>query len=618
MNKKYLKLGVLLVGLLAFFGGTNIVSANSCDFSDNAQNFKNLNIGETDAKLASNSSLSGYTSIYSSSDKNAGYSTFAYHVTNKAGEGKKNGSGFLGLNVNAWTCGWYWYENGNRECDSFVDGFQKNVCYAFAGKGNSENDYPLMVIIDEDGGGAPRAYFSDGVIKKNDIVFSGTPVVYYVTRPNYYTNLVSTFKSMQTDMENTAKQLYDKLGVYFNVSGSSSDYSEIFNSSLVPKFNSKYSEYKDINADKIYKMSNGDLTSLYNKMNGDLKTLSPVATTLEEVDDFFDGGDVFKSDIEDLKADMGAEHPLETRYLIITPQLESKTSESTASPIGYINGIWHQQSTEITFGYEYKKLFETEGKEAPVLFNGSSISFDFKKTMTYELIKGGTTSNVNNVKKAYDEYYKYMKYGETISCNDSNALYCSDKGTTTGFAIFASKLATATENNVSDPLNKIYELATHGAKVACKNGWQSLCDKFDTLAADARDAGGKADTLIKNFSSLISQFENFTFEFTTGDDGELECSTYISEELGNMLSFVYFLIEIFCVGGTVVLAMLDFGKAAANGDSDAVKKAWSRTIKRAIVIVILILLPVIIEWLLVDVFKVKGIDPNNPICVKVD
>ena len=31
MNKKYLKLGVLLVGLLAFFGGVNEAKAGGCD-----------------------------------------------------------------------------------------------------------------------------------------------------------------------------------------------------------------------------------------------------------------------------------------------------------------------------------------------------------------------------------------------------------------------------------------------------------------------------------------------------------------------------------------------------------------------------------------------------------
>ena len=63
----------------------------------------------------------------------------------------------------------------------------------------------------------------------------------------------------------------------------------------------------------------------------------------------------------------------------------------------------------------------------------------------------------------------------------------------------------------------------------------------------------------------------------------------------------------------VVLGMLDFSKATVSSEADAMKKAWNNFIKRSIAVAILIILPVIIEFLL-GIFDVPGLTNKNPLC----
>lgn len=47
----------------------------------------------------------------------------------------------------------------------------------------------------------------------------------------------------------------------------------------------------------------------------------------------------------------------------------------------------------------------------------------------------------------------------------------------------------------------------------------------------------------------------------------------------------------------VVMGMMDFTKATASNDADEVKKAWKRFVNRLIIAMILLMLPVLLEFI---------------------
>lgn len=64
---------------------------------------------------------------------------------------------------------------------------------------------------------------------------------------------------------------------------------------------------------------------------------------------------------------------------------------------------------------------------------------------------------------------------------------------------------------------------------------------------------------------------------------------------------------------TLVLGMVDFLKASASGEADAMKKTWKNFYRRLLIVVLLFLLPVIIEFIL-GLININGIETDNPLC----
>ncbi|MBE6152094.1 MAG: hypothetical protein E7165_02120 [Firmicutes bacterium] len=87
----------------------------------------------------------------------------------------------------------------------------------------------------------------------------------------------------------------------------------------------------------------------------------------------------------------------------------------------------------------------------------------------------------------------------------------------------------------------------------------------------------------------------------------------IPKEIREWIISTLNLIKYLCLALVIVLGTLDFIKAAASGEADAMKKSGQSFLKRIIAVAILFLLPVLIE-LILNLIDIYGVNKNNPLC----
>lgn len=80
-------------------------------------------------------------------------------------------------------------------------------------------------------------------------------------------------------------------------------------------------------------------------------------------------------------------------------------------------------------------------------------------------------------------------------------------------------------------------------------------------------------------------------------DTEYVCGGIISDRFATLLGQIYKTITTLAVVVVIVLGALDFFKATSSDDADAMKKSWSKFIKRLIAAILLAILPVVLEFI---------------------
>ena len=91
----------------------------------------------------------------------------------------------------------------------------------------------------------------------------------------------------------------------------------------------------------------------------------------------------------------------------------------------------------------------------------------------------------------------------------------------------------------------------------------------------------------------------------------------IASETIKLLKQVYrllrYLIPVLIIG----LSIVDFIKVVANGEDKVFKEAWSKFVKRLIIGIVILLVPVLLGFIikLSGVINAYGIDENNIFCI---
>lgn len=105
--------------------------------------------------------------------------------------------------------------------------------------------------------------------------------------------------------------------------------------------------------------------------------------------------------------------------------------------------------------------------------------------------------------------------------------------------------------------------------------------------------------------------------FTEGGSGEgVNCDGLLNEDAVQMIKEILNYFRVLAPIALIVFVALDFGQAVLSQDSDALKKATSKVVKRAIAAVALFFIPTIIIAIfdLVPATENPLVIPNDPFC----
>ena len=154
------------------------------------------------------------------------------------------------------------------------------------------------------------------------------------------------------------------------------------------------------------------------------------------------------------------------------------------------------------------------------------------------------------------------------------------------------------------------------------NYLSSICSFDANIDIDTSvdtDGDGINDSNDPNISFTMSgrTFSLYTyFDPKISFDDEFECNTFITEDIAKIIRNAYFIIEMLGLAILVLLSSMDYLKVFLNDNSDELKKANSNFAKRLGIVVVLFLLPALLNVIL-NVFKIEGMNSENPLCVKI-
>ena len=152
------------------------------------------------------------------------------------------------------------------------------------------------------------------------------------------------------------------------------------------------------------------------------------------------------------------------------------------------------------------------------------------------------------------------------------------------------------------------EPSTYNSSITNFKEQGDLTDKgcvLNLYASCGEEKTGYHCTISKNKSSVFNRTFTAKKDLTESDDIELitgdltvtdGCEMF--QSLNSLIKEIFTFLQIAGIILVIVLGMLDFLKAVSLGEQDTIKKAFSKTVKRIVIVIILFILPVLIEWLL--------------------
>jgi len=168
------------------------------------------------------------------------------------------------------------------------------------------------------------------------------------------------------------------------------------------------------------------------------------------------------------------------------------------------------------------------------------------------------------------------------------------------FASYNSKLKTQESNLVT---------AGRDAYNKCVNSAIITDDEKDDLKDDNND---DADEKIEDIGDRVDyQFDSWIEKIPGIDLGgnvRLNCEGLLGDDLLDLINDIFNYVKIAAPILLIVLGIVDFGQAVLSDDRDALKKATSKFVKRAIVCVVIFFVPLILNYVLGLIDKI-GTDP---------
>lgn len=148
---------------------------------------------------------------------------------------------------------------------------------------------------------------------------------------------------------------------------------------------------------------------------------------------------------------------------------------------------------------------------------------------------------------------------------------------------------------------------THNVTISKTNMRNASVYKLNTGKSGYTNLSGNETSDPDSDSSLKSEIGNAKLDTDIDFNTNNGCTSYLGPvEKGYpayYLQFVFNLIKYAAIILLFILTIIDFAKATASKDNDAIKKAIITAIKRLIIAIVIFILPILIEFL----FKLLGI-----------
>ena len=276
MNKKYLKLGVLLVGLLAFFGGANVVSAGQkmCNAAASGDwYFRDCKAygedGYVIVHVGKNCDASGNKTNPGWGDEAVGGD---WQIITK--QFNSNGDA---INYNELMLSWW---NGYK-----TDNLSSNVAYSSMGSKHKSTGCPALVDLDLDGSNSISLNWGSAlnVDYEDDVNYD----VYYGYNAKFYsdskTQMQKKIKLVETNVDSIKKLMSDDfVGVQELETEKFFITDPQLNIDGLPKL------YLNYNSDKINSMTKTELNQLYNDLNTDYLGYKTIVTNVGKISPIID------------------------------------------------------------------------------------------------------------------------------------------------------------------------------------------------------------------------------------------------------------------------------------------------------------------------------------------
>lgn len=119
------------------------------------------------------------------------------------------------------------------------------------------------------------------------------------------------------------------------------------------------------------------------------------------------------------------------------------------------------------------------------------------------------------------------------------------------------------------------------------------------------------NTIQRKYEEIINNYADIDIDFSS----QYDCGIF-NDEIANMISTGYFIIELISVVVLIAFSILDYTKVIFNGDADQMKKSNGNLFKRIVIVIIIFLLPTLINITL-RLFKIQGFNSEHPLCVEI-
>lgn len=153
-------------------------------------------------------------------------------------------------------------------------------------------------------------------------------------------------------------------------------------------------------------------------------------------------------------------------------------------------------------------------------------------------------------------------------------------------------------NRLSTYQTKVYNEAEH-KKINCiQSANLDEKEKQELLEETEKESEEARTDIEEEANELIEKYKNKITGIDLGENVGIDCEGLLGDDLLNLISEIFGYIQIAAPILLVVLGSVDFAQAVMSDDKDALKKATSKFVKRAIICVAIFFVPLILKYLL--------------------